>query len=164
MVKTPNGNLINRAIQSLHPLELREDQPDDVEIPPTPELELESDEATPPVASADPVEQGEPWTTGSDQSRAELNLTATLGELIVIHNATRANESIEDDDAITAHLSGTSSSPRKRSRFLVGLQRKSSIELNEVDRYVNDGYGVLEDLNRYPTIKQIFMHKSIIKN
>ncbi|KAK4009655.1 hypothetical protein OUZ56_018801 [Daphnia magna] len=76
----------------------------------------------------------------------------------------RANESIEDDDATTAHLSGTSSSPRKRSRFLVGLQRKSSIELNEVDRYVNDGYGVLEDLNRYPTIKQIFMHKSIIKN
>ncbi|XP_045022924.1 uncharacterized protein LOC123466895 [Daphnia magna] len=65
MVKTPNGNLINRAIQSLHPLELREDQPDDVEIPPTPELELEPEEATPPVAAADPVEQGEPWTTGS---------------------------------------------------------------------------------------------------
>ncbi|XP_045033919.1 uncharacterized protein LOC123475376 [Daphnia magna] len=65
MVKTLNGNLINRAIQSLHPLELREDQPDDVEIPPTPELELEPEEATPPVAAADPVEQEEPWTTGS---------------------------------------------------------------------------------------------------
>ncbi|KZR98323.1 Uncharacterized protein APZ42_006314, partial [Daphnia magna] len=65
MVKTPNGNLINRAIQSLHPLELRENQPDDIEIPPTPELELEPEEATPPVAAADPVEQGEPWTTGS---------------------------------------------------------------------------------------------------
>ncbi|XP_045025118.1 uncharacterized protein LOC123469836 [Daphnia magna] len=53
MVKTPNGNLI------------REDQPDDVEIPPTPELELEPEEATPPVAASDPVEQEEPWTTGS---------------------------------------------------------------------------------------------------
>ncbi|XP_032790560.2 uncharacterized protein LOC116927638 [Daphnia magna] len=68
-----------------------------------------------------------------------------------------ANESIEGDDATTAHLSGTSSSPRKRSRFLDGLQRKASIELNEVDRYINDGCGVLEDLNRYPTIKQIFI-------
>ncbi|XP_045026478.1 uncharacterized protein LOC123470336 [Daphnia magna] len=65
MVKTPNGNLINRAIQSLHPLELREDQQDDVEIPPTPELELEKKKATPTVAAADPVEQEEPWTTGS---------------------------------------------------------------------------------------------------
>ncbi|KZS05691.1 Uncharacterized protein APZ42_031050 [Daphnia magna] len=65
MVKTPNGNLINHAIQSLHPLELREDKQDDVEISPTPELELEPEEATPPVAAADPVEQEEPWTTGS---------------------------------------------------------------------------------------------------
>ncbi|KZS10078.1 Uncharacterized protein APZ42_025555 [Daphnia magna] len=65
MVKTPNGNLINHAIQSLYPLELREDQPDDVEVPPTPELELEPEEATPPVSAADPVEQEEPWTTGS---------------------------------------------------------------------------------------------------
>ncbi|KZS00371.1 Uncharacterized protein APZ42_003334, partial [Daphnia magna] len=55
----------NRAIQSLHPLELREDQPDDVDIPPTPEPELEPEEATPPVAAADPVEQEEPWTTDS---------------------------------------------------------------------------------------------------
>ncbi|KZR95876.1 Uncharacterized protein APZ42_010101, partial [Daphnia magna] len=65
MVKTPNGNLINQAIQSLHPLELREDQPDDVKISPTPELELQPEEATPPMAAADPVEQEEPWTTGS---------------------------------------------------------------------------------------------------
>ncbi|KZS05293.1 Uncharacterized protein APZ42_031561, partial [Daphnia magna] len=55
----------NHAIQSLHPLELREDQPDDVEIPPTPELELEPEEATSPVAAADQVEQEEPRTTGS---------------------------------------------------------------------------------------------------
>ncbi|KZS06412.1 Uncharacterized protein APZ42_030146 [Daphnia magna] len=40
IVKTPNGNLIDHAIQSLHPLELREDQPDDVVVPPTLELEL----------------------------------------------------------------------------------------------------------------------------
>jgi hypothetical protein len=72
----------------------------------------------------------------------------------------RANEGIEGDVATTVNLSGTSSSPRKRSRFLDGLQKKASIELSEVDRYINDGYGVLADLNRYPTIKQIFMYKS----
>ncbi|KZS16492.1 Uncharacterized protein APZ42_017771 [Daphnia magna] len=31
ILKTPHGNLINRAIQSFHPLELREDQDEDLE-------------------------------------------------------------------------------------------------------------------------------------
>ncbi|XP_045036469.1 uncharacterized protein LOC123477115 [Daphnia magna] len=65
MVKTPNGNLINSAIQSLHPLELRKDQPGDVEVPPAPELESEQEELSPLVSVADPIEQEEPWTTGS---------------------------------------------------------------------------------------------------
>ena len=32
IVKFPNGNLLTRVIQCLHPIELREDQPEDVEI------------------------------------------------------------------------------------------------------------------------------------
>ncbi|KZS06386.1 Uncharacterized protein APZ42_030176 [Daphnia magna] len=67
MVKTPNGNLINSAIQSLHPLELRKDQPGDVEVPPAPELESEQEELSPLVSVADPIEQEEPWTTGSGE-------------------------------------------------------------------------------------------------
>lgn len=45
----------------------------------------------------------------------------------------------------------------QKSRILDELKRKASTELNEVDRYINDGFGVLEDLNHFPTIKQIFM-------
>ncbi|KZS00065.1 Uncharacterized protein APZ42_003795 [Daphnia magna] len=59
MWTTPNGNLINRAIQSL-----REDQPEDVEVPPALEPEPEPERAPPSVSAADPVEQEEPWTTG----------------------------------------------------------------------------------------------------
>ncbi|XP_045035745.1 uncharacterized protein LOC116934577 [Daphnia magna] len=68
-----------------------------------------------------------------------------------------ANESIEGEDTATVSLSETASPPRKNSRFLDGLKWKASAELGEVDRYVNDGYGILEDLNRYQTIKQIFI-------
>lgn len=32
MLKVPNGNIINRAIQCLHPIELREDLDEDIEI------------------------------------------------------------------------------------------------------------------------------------
>ncbi|XP_045023418.1 uncharacterized protein LOC123467617 [Daphnia magna] len=66
-------------------------------------------------------------------------------------------KSIEGEDTATASLSETASQPRKNSRFLNGLKWKASAELGEVDRYVNDGYGILEDLNRYQTIKQIFI-------
>ncbi|KZS03160.1 Uncharacterized protein APZ42_034187 [Daphnia magna] len=65
MIKTSNGNIINRAIQSVHPLELREDQPEDVEVPPAPEPEPEPERAPPSVSAADPVEHLESWTTGS---------------------------------------------------------------------------------------------------
>lgn len=64
MVNTPNGNLINRAIQSLPPLELREDLPKNVEIIHMSESEPEED-AAPPVSTANPVEQGELLTTSS---------------------------------------------------------------------------------------------------
>ncbi|KZS04719.1 Uncharacterized protein APZ42_032277 [Daphnia magna] len=47
MVITPNGNLIIRAIQSLHPLELREGQSEDVEVSPKLELESEQEEVSP---------------------------------------------------------------------------------------------------------------------
>ncbi|KAK4030837.1 hypothetical protein OUZ56_024223 [Daphnia magna] len=60
----------------------------------------------------------------------------------------RVNESIYGiDDTAIASLSGTDS-PQKK---------KNSTELNALDRYINDGYGFLEDLNRYPTIKEIFI-------
>ncbi|XP_032796168.2 uncharacterized protein LOC116932517 [Daphnia magna] len=65
MVKTLNGNLINRIIQLLHPLELREDQQEDVEVSPTLELEPEQEEASPSVSVAYPVEQEEQLTMGS---------------------------------------------------------------------------------------------------
>ncbi|EFX66996.1 hypothetical protein DAPPUDRAFT_262245 [Daphnia pulex] len=87
-------------------------------------------------------------------------ISAFKNDRTIIHCAplvTRLMKASRLDVATTENLSGTSSSPRKRSRFLDGLQKKASIELSEVDRYINDGYGVLADLNRYPTIKQIFI-------
>ncbi|KAI9565063.1 Pao retrotransposon peptidase family protein [Daphnia sinensis] len=45
--------------------QLREDQPEDVEVPPTPEQEPDPEEATPSVSATDPADQEEPWTTGS---------------------------------------------------------------------------------------------------
>ncbi|KAI9551100.1 hypothetical protein GHT06_001934 [Daphnia sinensis] len=44
---------------------LREDQPEDVEIQPTPEPVSKPEEAPPSVSAAEPAEQEEPWTTGS---------------------------------------------------------------------------------------------------
>ncbi|KZS16491.1 Uncharacterized protein APZ42_017768 [Daphnia magna] len=55
MVKTLNGDQFNRVIQSLHPLKLCEDQPEDVEVPPTPELKSEQEEVSPSVSAVDLV-------------------------------------------------------------------------------------------------------------
>ena len=47
---------------------------------------------------------------------------------------------------------------RKRNRFLDGLRKKVTTEIGEVDRFFNDTVpGSLKDLDRFPTIKQIFM-------
>ncbi|KZS10693.1 Uncharacterized protein APZ42_024786 [Daphnia magna] len=50
---------------SLHPLEPREDQPEDVEFPLTLELESKKEKVPQSVSDADLVEQDEPWSTGS---------------------------------------------------------------------------------------------------
>jgi hypothetical protein len=48
----------------------------------------------------------------------------------------------------------------KRNRFLEGLKKRASTDVSEIERYFNDGVAVgssLEDLHRFPTIKQIFL-------
>ena len=82
VLRTPNGNYINRAIQCLYPLEVRMDDPEDVAIedlegepgaeadPVPPEPETEADSAPPEPASVEPernpVDGGvEPTSTGS---------------------------------------------------------------------------------------------------
>ncbi|XP_032794775.2 uncharacterized protein LOC116931316 [Daphnia magna] len=73
IVKTPNGNLINCAIQSLHPLELREDQLDDVVVPPTPELELK------------PENQLNPCPLQIQSSRESPGPRVLVGSVLGIH-------------------------------------------------------------------------------
>ncbi|EFX60315.1 hypothetical protein DAPPUDRAFT_278091 [Daphnia pulex] len=82
MLKVPNGNIINRAIQCLHPIELREDLAEDVEVgnpepiqepeedpnPTIPEQEIDPavGDATPATEEMDDVvEDVEPDATGS---------------------------------------------------------------------------------------------------
>ncbi|XP_046635336.1 uncharacterized protein LOC124314206 [Daphnia pulicaria] len=82
MLKVPNGNIINRAIQCLHPIELREDLAEDVEIGnpepiqepeedpnptlPEQEIDLAVGDATPATEEPDDVvEDVEPDATGS---------------------------------------------------------------------------------------------------
>ncbi|KZR96065.1 Uncharacterized protein APZ42_009813, partial [Daphnia magna] len=48
MLKIPNGNIINRAIQSLRPTELREDRDEDIEIE-NPEPTQEPDDDPSPL-------------------------------------------------------------------------------------------------------------------
>ncbi|KZR99927.1 Uncharacterized protein APZ42_004011, partial [Daphnia magna] len=55
MLKIPNGNIINRAIQSLHPTELREDRDEDVEIE-NPEPTQEPDEDPAPLVLTPEIE------------------------------------------------------------------------------------------------------------
>jgi hypothetical protein len=73
-LKTPNGNLINRAIQCLHPLELREDQDEDVDAvdgDPEPEEDPAPADPAPIIPAAieavgDPVDgEVEPHRMGS---------------------------------------------------------------------------------------------------
>ncbi|KAI9559520.1 hypothetical protein GHT06_013517 [Daphnia sinensis] len=151
ILKTPNGNLINKVIQSLHPLELGEDQEEDLKIT-NQELKTGPEQ--------------EPKPEGFNLNL--ISITATLWKLCFnLGLGPEANESIEgSDDTAIASCSGTVSvvsPPKKRNRFLDDLKRKASAELSEVDRYINGGYGVLEDLNRYPTIKQIFMYIYLTK-
>lgn len=65
-----------------------------------------------------------------------------------------ANESSHGD---TSQSECSPSRKRSKNRFLDGLKKKASVEIGEVDRYFNDVPGNLEDLNRFPTIKEIFL-------
>ena len=82
VLRTPNGNYINRAIQCLYPLEVRMDDPEDVAIedlegepgaeadPVPPEPKTEADPAHPEPASVEPERNPvdgvvEPTSTGS---------------------------------------------------------------------------------------------------
>ncbi|XP_045026902.1 uncharacterized protein LOC123470573 [Daphnia magna] len=49
-------------------------------------------------------------------------------------------------------------SPAKKTRFLDGFKKKrTSIESDEVDSYLSEGTGELSSLDRFPTIKKIFL-------
>ncbi|KZS03463.1 Uncharacterized protein APZ42_033802 [Daphnia magna] len=50
-------------------------------------------------------------------------------------------------------------SSAKKYRFLDGYKkRRTSLETDEVDSYFNDGIGELKSLERFPSIKKIFLH------
>ncbi|KAK4027332.1 hypothetical protein OUZ56_016342 [Daphnia magna] len=49
-------------------------------------------------------------------------------------------------------------SPTKKPRFLDGLKRKrASLEADGVDSFLSDGMAELSSLERFPTIKKIFL-------
>jgi hypothetical protein len=57
MLKITNDYLINRAIQCLYPLELRENQPEDITVEERPESETESDPSPPDPTSKETYEE-----------------------------------------------------------------------------------------------------------
>ncbi|XP_057377361.1 uncharacterized protein LOC130698693 [Daphnia carinata] len=72
----------------------------------------------------------------------------------------RANAIVDANESSCDETSQSDSSPIKKkskNRFLNSLRKRASTEIGEVDRYFNDVAGSLEDLSRFPTIKQIFM-------
>ena len=67
----------------------------------------------------------------------------------------RAHESSLDEGTIS---DGSPTRKRKRNRFLDGLRKKVTAEIGEVDRFFNEiSPGSLKDLDRFPTIKLIFL-------
>ncbi|XP_045029271.1 uncharacterized protein LOC116923342 [Daphnia magna] len=66
-----------------------------------------------------------------------------------------AHESSLDEASLS---DGSPTRKRKRNRFLDGLRKKVTTEIGEVDRFFHETVpGSLKDLDRFPTIKQIFL-------
>ncbi|KAI9557234.1 hypothetical protein GHT06_017057 [Daphnia sinensis] len=87
MLKIPNGNIINRAIQSLHPTELREDRDEDVEVE-NPEPIQEPDEDLAPLIPAPEFEPdvrnavSAAGETDSVVGEVEPEVTGSSGEYV----------------------------------------------------------------------------------
>jgi len=87
MLKVPNGNIINRAIQSLHPIELREDLDEDVEVANPEPIQEPEDNPAPPALEAETepavgtiAPDNEEATTVVDE--VEPNATGSGGEYV----------------------------------------------------------------------------------
>jgi len=87
MLKVPNGNIINRAIQSLHPIELREDLDEDVEVANLELIQEQEDNPAPPALEAEAglavrtiIPDYEEITAVVDE--VELNATGSGGECV----------------------------------------------------------------------------------
>ncbi|KAI9553686.1 hypothetical protein GHT06_021614 [Daphnia sinensis] len=74
-------------------------------------------------------------------------------------NATLDRTQSSHDEESCRNFSPPKGKKPKRNRFLEGLKiKRASTDVSEVERYFNDGVGgSLEDLHRFPTIKQIFL-------